>query len=183
MNKVEIGLTRTRGLLHGPKAPPLAQHLNLWSLQDGALVGVNLDFSTVYEVEPENVFLMDPAKADLFATQARAFLNSLPPETTLQLVVQVRQGDARAVEEYRRNVLGGSPDELSRLIVDKKTRFIEGKFVQRRRFLLYLTSRPKDRKAPMTWLLPVYRKPLGERARDFHQERLREHSALDQLVT
>lgn len=183
MNGVELGLTNLRSLLHGPKAAPLAQHLNLWSLRDGALVGVNLDFSTAYEVEPENVFLMDPAKVDLFDAQARSFLNSLPPDITLQFLVQIREGDAETVGEYRRNVLGSSPDKLTRLITDKKTEFIESKFVQRRRFFLFVTSHPKSRKTPMTWLLPTYPRPLRETAADFHKSRFREHSAVEQLLS
>jgi len=183
LNRVELGLTNMRHAIHGPRVAPLAQYLNLWSFQDGALVGVNLDFSTVYELEPENVFLMDPSKADLFVSQARAFLNSLPPGATLQFLVQVRKGDAETVAEYRRNVLSDASDELSRLVTDKKCEFIARKFIQRRRFYLFVTSRPEDHKAPMTWLLPIYRRPLKETAADFHRSRLREHASLDAVIS
>jgi hypothetical protein len=87
------------------------------------------------------------------------------------------------VAEYRRNVLGSGADDLARLITDKKCEFIAGKFTQRRRYYLFVTSHPKDRKAPMTWLLPIYRKPLKETAALFHKQRLREHVALEQVVT
>ncbi len=183
MNGVELGLTRFRAALEGPKVAPLAQYLNLWSLCDGVLVGVNTDFSTAYELEPEDVFLMDPARTDLFGVQTRAFLNSLPPDVTLQFVVQIRSGDPETVAAYRRNVLGPQTDGLSRLITDKKCEFIQGKFTQRRRYYLVATSRPKDRKTPMTWLLPFFRRPLKETAAMFHEMRLREHETLDQLVT
>ncbi|MDE2141192.1 MAG: ATP-binding protein [Elusimicrobia bacterium] len=183
MNGVELGLTRFRAALHGPKIAPLAQYLNLWSLCDGVLVGVNMDFSTAYELEPEDVFLMDPSRTDLFGVQTRAFLNSLPPDVTLQFVVQIRSGDPEAVAAYRRNVLGPQTDGLSRLITDKKCEFIQGKFTQRRRYYLVATSHPMDRKTPMTWLLPFFRRPLKETAALFHKRRLREHETLDQLVT
>jgi hypothetical protein len=182
MNGIELGLTNMRSALHGPKVAPLAQYLNLWSLCDGALVGVNMDFSTVYEMEPEDVFLMDPARTDLFGVQTRAFLNSLPPDVTLQFLVQIRAGDPETLAEYRRNVLGSNADDLSRLITDKKCEFIQGKFTQRRRYYLFVTSHPKDRKTPMTWLLPMYRKPLKETTAEFHWLRLREHTELEQLV-
>jgi hypothetical protein len=182
MNGVELGLTNMRSAMHGPKTAPLAQYLNLWSLSDGALVGVNLDFSTVYELAPENVFLMDPSKLDLFVRQAQGFLNSLPPGATLQFVVQTRRGDPEAIQEYRRNVLTDASDELTKLITDKKTQFLEGKFTQRRRCLLFVTSHPKGRKAALTWLLPVYRRPFKETTKEVHAERLREHAALEQVV-
>ena len=182
MNGIEMGLTNLRSAMHGPKVAPLAQYLNLWSLRDGALVGVNLDFSTVYELQPENVFLMDPSKLDLFGSQTQAFLNSLPPGVTLQFVVQVRTGDPDAIREYRRNVLSDSSDDLTRLITDKKTQFLEGKFTQRRRCLLFVTSHPRSRKAGLTWLLPVYRKPFRETTKELHAVRLREHSAVEQVV-
>ena len=56
MNRTELRLTKLRDVLHAPKAPPLAQYLNLLSLENGVLIGVNLDFSSVYEIEPENAF-------------------------------------------------------------------------------------------------------------------------------
>jgi hypothetical protein len=93
MNGVELGLTRLRAAMHGPKTPPLAQFLNLWSLSEDTLVGVNMDFSSVYELECENIFLMEPARQDLFTAQSRSLINSLPPDSTLQFVVQVRRGD------------------------------------------------------------------------------------------
>jgi hypothetical protein len=183
MNGIELGLTRLRAALHGPRIAPLAQNLNLWSICDGVLVGVNMDFSTAYELEPEDVFLMDPARTDLFGVQTRAFLNSLPPDTTLQFVVQIRSGDPEMLAEYRRNVLGDATDALSRLITDKKCEFILGKFTQRRRYYLVATSHPQDRKTPMTWLLPFFRRSLKEAAEAFHKLRLREHGIIDQIVT
>ena len=140
MNRVELGLTNLRSAMHGPRVASLPQYLNLWSLRDGVLAGVNLDFSTVYELELENVFLMDPSRADLFEAQARAFLNSLPSGATLQFLVQIRKGDPETVAEYRRNVLTDKADALSRLITDKKCAFIEGKFIQRRRYYLFATQ-------------------------------------------
>jgi conjugal transfer ATP-binding protein TraC len=182
MNRVELGLTNLRSTMHGPRVPPLAQFLNLWSMSGAALVGVNLDFSTVYELEPQDVFLMDPSRIDLFGAQSRALLNSLPPGLTLQFLVQIRSGDPESIREYRENVLKDA-DDLAHLITDKKTQFISGKFTQRRRYFMFVTSHPKDRKAPMTWLMPIYRKPLRETAREFHAARAREHAALEQIVT
>jgi conjugal transfer ATP-binding protein TraC len=183
MNRVELGLTNLRSAMHGPRVASLPQYLNLWSLRDGVLAGVNLDFSTVYELELENVFLMDPSRADLFEAQARAFLNSLPSGATLQFLVQIRKGDPETVAEYRRNVLTDKCDDLSRLITDKKCAFIEGKFIQRRRYYLFATSHPQDRKTPATWLVPRFRRPLKETAGDFHKTRLREHASLDATIT
>ena len=34
---------RVRAAMHGPRVMPLPQYLNLWSLRDGVLAGVNLD--------------------------------------------------------------------------------------------------------------------------------------------
>ncbi|MDD5657587.1 MAG: ATP-binding protein, partial [Elusimicrobia bacterium] len=129
-----------------------------------------------------NVFLMDPAKADLFGGQVQAFLNSLPPGATLQFVVQIRAGSPDAISQYRRNVLTESSDDLCRLITDKKTQFLEGKFTQHRRYLLFVTSHPRGRKSPLSWLVAAYRKPLRDTAKEMHAARLREHSLLEQIV-
>lgn len=182
MNKIELGLTRLREALHGPRIPPLAQFLNLWSLWGDALVGVNLDFSSVYELECDNVFLMDPARQDLFSTQCRSLLNSLPPDATLQFLVRIRKGDPQTVREHRQEVLAQTPDAFSRTIIDKKCDFIEGKFIQRRRYYLFVTSHPKDRKTPMTFIMPTFNRPWREVTKEYHDLRIKEHSALDQTV-
>ena len=115
-----MGLTTLRQAIHGPKVPPLAQFLNLWSLGDGVLVGVDLSMSSAYELELDSLRLADPARADLFETQARAFLNALPADVTLQFVVQVRKGDPDAIRAFRRSNAHPDADALSRLVIEKK---------------------------------------------------------------
>jgi conjugal transfer ATP-binding protein TraC len=182
LNKIELGLTNFRQALHGPKLPPLAQFVNLWSLHEGVLVGVDLSFSSAYELEPESLRLVDPSRADLFETQARAFLNALPPGATLQFVVQVREGDAETLKAFRETNFRPGMDELSRLVLEKKCEALGRKFLQRRRILLFVTSLPTDGLVPMSPLVPRFRRPLGKIARDFDLSRRKEHAALEQTV-
>src|SRR3989344_2170969 len=107
-----MGLPPLRQAIHGPKVPPLAQFLNLWSLGDGVLVGVDLSMSSAYELELASLRLADPARADLFETQARAFLNALPADVTLQFVVQVRKGDPETIRAFREANLRPDTDAL-----------------------------------------------------------------------
>ena len=183
MNRIELGLTKLKNLFHGPKIPPLAQFLNLWSLCDGVLVGVNLDMSTVYELEGDNIFLMDPPRQETFAAQTRSFLNALPPDATLQFLVQIRQGDPVMLAEHQAAAVGSNSDELSRLMIEKKCEFMRGKFLQRRRQFLFVTSHPKERRTPLTFILPSFKRPWREVTRQFHEERLKEHASLEQTVT
>jgi len=182
MNRMEMGLTRLRQLLHGPKTPPLAQFLNLWSLADGVLVGVNLDFSTVFELDPAPVDLMDSARLDAFVRQSQALLNALPADCTIQFVVKVRSGDPEALADFRREMSGETRDALSSLLLEKKCAFFDSKFIQRRRYYVYVTSRAPGRTVPVAPLLPGFRKPWREVTRAFHEARLREHAALEQAV-
>jgi conjugal transfer ATP-binding protein TraC len=183
VNRVEMGLTSLRQAIHGPSLPPLAQFLNLWSLGDGLLVGVDLSMSSVYELELEDLRLADPARAALFETQARALLNSLPSGLTFQFVVQVRRGDPETVRAYRAGGASAEADELSRLIVQKKCDALERKFLQRRRYLLFVTSHPQDGLVPASPLVPRFRRPLREVAADFDARRRREHSGIEQVVS
>ncbi|MBI5631619.1 MAG: ATP-binding protein [Elusimicrobia bacterium] len=183
MNRIELMLTNLRSILHGPKVPPLAQYLNLWSLWGDTLIGVNLDFSSVYELEFDNIFLMEPGRQDLFSAQSRSFLNALPPDATLQFLVRIRKGDPEALREHRQAVLGENPEDFARAIIEKKCEFIEGKFIQRRRYFLYVTSHPRERKTPLTFILPTFNHPWREVTRDYHELRIKEHSALEQIVS
>ena len=180
MNIIELGLTKLRELVHGPRTPALGQHLNLWSLRDGALVGVNLDFSTVYELEPSALFLMDPSRQNVFLAQLGSLLNAFPGGATMQFVAQVRAGDPESLAAYRSEM--GSATGLSELVTRKKCDWLEGKFLQRRRCLLFATSRPTGGKLPTASVLPSFAKPLHEATRAFHERRLREHRTLEQAV-
>lgn len=182
MNGIELGLTRAKAALHGPRVPPLAQFLNLWSLTGDALVGVNLDYSSVYELDCGNVFLMDPGRQDLFSAQIRSFLNAIPPDVTLQFLVRVRKGDEAAIREHKRTILSQNPSAFSRTIVEKKCAFIDGKFVQNRRFYLFVTSHPQGRKAPLSYILPTFNRPWRKVTKEFHEARLKEHGAVEQTV-
>ncbi len=182
MNRIELGVTTVRRAFHGPKVPPLAQFLNLWSIGDGTLVGVDLSLSSVYELSLEDVRLAEPSRQDHYEAQARAFLNALPPEAVIQFIVQVRRGDPEAITEYRGGASGAHADALSRLVVEKKCEALSRKFLQRRRVLMFVTSRPKDGLVPVSPLIPRFRRPLSERARDFDESRRREHAALEQVV-
>lgn len=183
MNRVEMGLTALRLAIHGPKVPPLAQFLNLWSLGDGVLVGVDLSLSSAYELELESLRVADPARADLFETQARAFLNALPADVTLQFVVQVRKGDPDSIAAYRQTAQRPDMEELSRLIVEKKCEALERKFLQRRRFLLFVTSHPKDGLVPVSPVIPRFKRPLRQVTAEFDALRRKEHAALDQVIS
>ncbi len=182
MNKIELKLTRLGNLLHAPRVPSLAQYLNLLDMDEDALIGVNLDFSSAYELEPVSVALMDPSLLELFSAQLRTLLNALPPEMTLQFVVQIRHGDPDAIRDFRNETLQNNADELSRLILDKKCETLRNKFIQRRRHLLFVTSKPKNGKIPMTSILPIYRRPIQERGRVFHELRRHEHASLEKTV-
>ena len=182
MNRTELRLTKLRNALHAPRVPSLAQYLNLLGLQDGVLTGVNLDMSSVHEIEPPSSTLMDPSRFELFNLQLRSLLNSLPPEVTLQFVVQIRQNDPAAVKAFKEEALKDGASKLARLIVGKKCEAIEKKFIQRRRYLLFATSRPKDGKIPMTSIFPIYQKPLKETLKAFDSLRRRDHAALEQII-
>ncbi|MBI5247560.1 MAG: ATP-binding protein [Elusimicrobia bacterium] len=183
MNRVELGLTALRQAIHGPKVPPLAQFLNLWSLGDGVLIGVDLSMSSAHELELDSLRLADPARTDLFETQARAFLNALPADATLQFVVQVRKGDPDAIGAFRGSNAHPDADALSRLVIEKKSEALERKFLQRRRCLLFVTSHPKDGLVPISPIIPRFKRPLRQVAASFDALRRREHEALDQIVS
>ncbi len=182
MNRIELKLTKLRNVLHAPKVPSLAQYLNLLAIEEGVLIGVDLEFSSVYEVEPISVELMDPPALELFSSRMQTLLNSLPPETAVQFIVQIRHGDPDAIQKFRKETLKNNPDELSRLILNKKCEALQNKFIQRRRHLLFATTKPKDGKLPMTSILPVYWRPAKEAALAFHELRRREHAVLEQTL-
>jgi len=182
MNSVELGITSLRRIAAKPAVSSLAQYLNLWSFCDGYLIGVNFDFSTVWELEPQSVSLMDSETAEHFMEQVRALLNGLPSGVTLQFVVQGRRGTRESIEAFRKEVEPTEEDTLARLIVDKKCAALRDKFTQRRRVFLYLTTHPAEGKAPSAPMLPRFDKPWQAATREFHLHRGREHHFLEETV-
>ncbi|MDE2491539.1 MAG: ATP-binding protein [Elusimicrobia bacterium] len=182
MNRIELTLTKARRTIHAPKTAKVAEFLNLWSLRDGVVLGVDLSLSSAYELEIEDLRLADPARADLFEAQARSFLNALPAETTVQFIVQVRRGDTETIREFREANTYEGQDDLSRLLIERKCAEFEGKFLQRRRYFLYVTSRPKGGAVPVSPLIPRFKPVVETAARGFDAQRRREHEALDRVV-
>ncbi|PMX13647.1 hypothetical protein, partial [Pseudomonas sp. FW215-E1] len=79
---------------------------------------------------------------------------------TLQFVVQVRKGDKASVEAFKKALTREDADELSRLVIEKKCEALTAlaKFLQRRRFLLYVTTEPKEGLVPISPLVPRFRR-------------------------
>jgi len=96
-------------LLHDRKAPSLLNLLNLWAIEDGALIGTDLQFTALYSLVLPDLTYRTDAELEAFYQSVKNLLHSLPENTTLQFIIRCRQGDGGLVEDYARTVQQADP--------------------------------------------------------------------------
>ena len=127
--------------------------LNLWSVLDRVAVGVDLQMSVGFELFDEpDLTLKTPPKLDLHSAAVRKLLHAVPEMTTLQFIVQAREGDAEHVGAYAE--LHGDMaalEELGENLLNAKENFLQSKFLQRRRRFLFITTYASKEENSSLW--------------------------------
>jgi len=138
--------SKLRALIRAQRKVPIFNRINLWELVDDVAVGVDLQMSAGLELSGlPDVLLKGEEEIGVYLGAVKKLLHSVPDETTLQFVVQSRQGDPEKVREYL--ALNREKDHGSALVetvLKAKETFLTEKFIQKRRTLLFLTTYPKS---------------------------------------
>lgn len=136
------------------QSPALHSMLNLWAFDEGALVGVDMQMTYVYEATcPDLSTKIDPDRESFFAG-IKNVLHSLSDGVALQFLVRSQAGAGRLVENYRDIIC--PKDNIGRLIVDKKIEHLNEVFLKHLSVYVFVTvfpdagSMPKIDSAPFT---------------------------------
>jgi len=154
--------------------PPLHNLLNLWAFDDGALVGVDMQMSYVYEaVLPDLTTKLDGEQENFFTT-IRNVLHSLSADVVLQFLVRIETGPGRLIDDYKSQIQ--PKDEIGRLVVEKKLEHLRDVFLKRRSTYVFITVFPEPGQMPKIDAAPftlfAKNKPSGA-VRDLREMGLR----------
>lgn len=183
LNPVKI-----RSLLREQRRTPFLSKINLWSIIDEAAVGVDLQMSAGLELfNLPDISMKEGSEIENYQAFVKKLLHAVPEETTLQFVIQVREGDPDRVKEFIETVSRNKAmGDFGQSILKAKERFMKEKFIQKKRSFLFVTTYPSEFNRPT---VPVVRlaslkemKP-GEITRELHEIRLRSlNAAVKSLV-
>ena len=143
---IRINPVTLRSILKAERRTPLFNKINLWSIVDDVAVGVDLQFSTGLELfDLPDISMKSDAEIESHVALAKKLLHSVPENTTLQFVVQTREGDPDRIEEFLSLAKSnGAPFALGKTVLDSKESFLKSKFVQKKRQFLFVTTYPAD---------------------------------------
>jgi conjugal transfer ATP-binding protein TraC len=136
----KIGPTLFKRIFAPAALPPLHNLLNLWAIEDDALIGLDLQMSFVYEMIPPDLLIKSDQELVDYFQAFKNVLHSLPDDVTLQFLVRVGPGDKGKIEQYQDLI---RPEgDIERLIVNSKVEHLQKTFVQNRRYYVCFTTMP-----------------------------------------
>ena len=177
LNPVKI-----RSLLREQKRAPFLSKINLWSIVDEAAVGVDLQMSAGLELfDLPDISMKEESEIESYQGFVKKLLHAVAEESTLQFVIQVREGDPDRVKEFietvtRNKALG----DFGQSILKAKEQFMKAKFIQKKRSFLFITTYPSEihgATLPAARLASFQEMKHRETTRDMHNFRLRQLNA------
>jgi len=128
----KINPVTIKQLFHNEALPGFHTLANLWAVEDDAAIGLDLSFSSVYELTTPDLTTKSEAEIAEYVQHAKNFLNTAPDNTVVQFFVQYRHGDDGLIKRYRDTIK--TSDEIGELVVKAKEEFLSTLFIQNRKY-------------------------------------------------
>ncbi|MBI5239121.1 MAG: ATP-binding protein [Elusimicrobia bacterium] len=162
----------TRDLFQTRREPCAHNLLNLWALEDGALVGVDLQYTKLFRLTCPDALFASEAELEQHAVALGRLLDGLPENCTAQLIVRVRWDAGSKIEEYAsyerpegdmlRFIVGARVDFLRKLPFKRVEHFLALSTYAEKTDLMKLGLRPLALKVP----------DLGRELAGLHERRI-----------
>ena len=132
-----------RGLLHPLRLTTIDSLLNLWTIEDDVLIGVDLQYTALFQLACPDIFFMSGQGKDQHAATIGRMLDALPEGAAAQLLVRVRYDDGSVVSSLRP---AKAPDDhvLAALRVKREEMLFQKKFRRVEHFLALTTLSKSD---------------------------------------
>jgi len=137
-----MSVTELKSLYWQKLRKPFYQYLNLWTVNEDILIGVDLQMTYCFEIEPQDITLKSDEEIPVFFEQLKNVLHSLPENTTLQFLVHNSQNVEKIYSEYINNT--NQTDDLAKYIVEKKIEHLKSIKPSVRKYYMFLTVYPDE---------------------------------------
>ncbi|OGW81640.1 MAG: hypothetical protein A3G33_08280 [Omnitrophica bacterium RIFCSPLOWO2_12_FULL_44_17] len=155
-------LIKTRDLIQREKSPSFLKELDLYSVEEGVLIGVSGSMGRAFQFVGRDLLLKSETEIDDFERRMHKYLNALPERATLHFVVRSATGDDSSLHEYASSIQVQSP--LTQTFLHAKlNEYLKHPFTKRDVFL-FVVIHPEWRKARSSFL-PDISIAFGKKAR------------------
>ncbi len=159
-------LIKTRDLIQKESKPSFLRDLDLYSIEEGILIGITGSLGYAFRLEGQDLLLKTDAEMEDFERKTRRFLNSLPEGTTLHFIVRSEKGDENALHEYA-NSIQVQNSLTQRFVRAKMEAYRESPF-RKREVFLFVVIHPAGRK-PRSSFLPDLSIAFGKKTHRFSE--------------
>ncbi len=167
-------LIKTRDLIQQERKPSFFKELDLYSVEDGILIGITGSLGRGFRIGAQDLLLKDDPEIEDYEKRARKFLNSIPEGTNLHFITRVRQGDEALIREYHDSIrVKGS---LSQRFLESKIGALINDPVLKREVFLFVITEPAGKKAKNS-LLPDLSIAFGKKAHQLSETEFEESGA------
>lgn len=156
------GLLNIRNLIHRESRLPFMKQIDLYSVEDGILIGVTGAVGYGFKIAGRDILLESPEEIDSFENRAKKFLNSLPQGATLHFIVQVERGDEAILREYSESV--ACDDVFAKKLIQSRLESCCGNPFVKKEVFLYVVLHPFGKK-PRSSFIPDISMAFGKKAR------------------
>ena len=157
--------------------PSLVSLLNLWALEDNALIGLDLQFSLCYELTLPDLTLQNEDEQISFFNTIKALLHNLPDNITIQFLQTLNIGNDKIIDEYSKTT---QPDtDLEKFIVSEKIKHLKKAYTKNKKTYLFITTKAIADKEKT--IQPLIRNSNGIIDKNIHNMRINKITELSKI--
>lgn len=111
--------------------------INIWSIEDDCVIGLNEDCTAGFKIYGPNLFIMTEEEAYDIISGVRGMLNNFTEKVKAQIIYKVKDGNDDIINEYKKSIL---PETLvKKMIFDDKLKTFANQKIRRVEIYLYIT--------------------------------------------
>lgn len=172
-----------RSIFQSSKTPALHNLLNLWAIEDEAIIGLDLQMTFAYElVLPDLMIKSEQEILDYFQT-IKNTLHSIPDNITLQFLVKITAGAGDKIKKYQE--ITEAKSDIAKLIINSKVEHLKNVFTQTKKYYLFITTNPDEKQLSgvRSSLLKIINKNYKPITQEIHNSRIRKLKEITQILT
>ena len=111
--------------------------INIWSIEDECIVGLNEDYTAGFKVAGSNIFIMTEEEAYEIINGVRGMLNNFTEKVKAQIIYKVKDGNEAVIREYEKTVKPES--EIEKVIYEDKLKTLRKQKIRKVEIFFFIT--------------------------------------------
>ncbi len=162
-----LELTQIKDLLRREKRMPFLKQMDLFSVEDGMVMGVTGTLGKGFKLESRDLLLLSNDEIEDFEMKARKFWNSLPESLCLHFIVKSESGSTDVLRVFNDSETDRS--DLFKSVLEAKQNALKEKPLHRRSVYVFVVI-PPNTKSSRTSLMPDLSIAFGKKAKRLSEQ-------------